>query len=195
MAETCSHHDVSRKGVGVTAHFVAALRSIENDKDVAVRLFRDPYAGVLAGELGARSASKMFNSAVTSDKPENSEVKVVPLGLIEGVAIRTRKIDDETIKYLIQEPLLQICVLGAGLDTRPWRIDLSETDHSTVDISRFNYFEVDFPEMFDYKLPLLQTANAVSKFNYVSVVADLSVSGWTEKLISAGLIPQYPHSG
>jgi methyltransferase (TIGR00027 family) len=45
---------------------------------------------------------------------------------------------------------------------------------------------VDFPEIFDYKLPALSAAGAVSKFLYKNVVADLSLPGWTEKLLAAG---------
>jgi O-methyltransferase involved in polyketide biosynthesis len=50
-----------------------------------------------------------------------------------------------------------------------------------------NYFEVDFPESFAYKLPTLKDAGAVSHCGeYHSVQADLSLPTWMEKLINEG---------
>ena len=106
-------------------------------------------------------------------------------GLINGVAVRTRKIDDEAKQFLQKVPQSQVCVLGAGLDTRPWRID--DTNSSNI-----KYFEVDFPEMFQYKLSVLSEAGASSKFDYICVNADLSLPGWTDKLVAAGFNPSLP---
>lgn len=54
------------------------------------------------------------------------------------------------------------------------------------------YFEIDFPEVFDFKLNVLHEAGAVSEFAYHSVSADLSVPGWTDSLIAAGYDPKVP---
>jgi methyltransferase (TIGR00027 family) len=109
-------------------------------------------------------------------------------GLMDGVAVRTRKIDDELRQYLTSIPNAQICILGAGLDTRAWRItdDASGAPKSNV------IFEVDFPEIFAFKLPVLSAAGAVANFDYRNVIADLSLPGWTEHLIAAGFRNDLP---
>jgi methyltransferase (TIGR00027 family) len=110
---------------------------------------------------------------------EPNEVTISSHGRVDGIAVRTRKIDDEIIKGYSKNGYRQICVLGAGLDTRAWRLS-NDSKHG------IKYFEVDFPELFAYKLPLLETAGAVSSFEYHSVIADLSLSVWPEMLIAAG---------
>lgn len=54
----------------------------------------------------------------------------------------------------------QVCVLGAGLDSRAWRLKISDIfKDSTTAIrpasSKIGYFEIDFPELFNYKLSVL----------------------------------------
>lgn len=142
-----------------------------------------------------RSLSPLVSSFTSL--PYYSTIEGLPdfsVGLVYGVAVRTRKIDDETERYLRANPSCQVCCLGAGLDTRPWRIDLTAPNEGKdpVDTSRIGYFEVDFPEIFDFKLPILADAGAISKFDYRNVVADLSLPGWTDKLISAGFSPSIP---
>ena len=44
MASTTSHQDASRSGVGVTAHGVAYMRSLETAKGPEKALIQDPYA-------------------------------------------------------------------------------------------------------------------------------------------------------
>ena len=53
MAAITSHHDETRKGVGVTAHMCAYIRGLESAKSPADRLIYDPYASALAGEVAA----------------------------------------------------------------------------------------------------------------------------------------------
>jgi methyltransferase (TIGR00027 family) len=135
-------------------------------------LFRDPYAALMGGDVGRAFVAK--KNSLGSE-----------LGIIDGLAVRTRKIDDEMIKGYKNDGFKQICVLGAGLDTRAWRLP-NDSNHD------IKYFEVDFPELFDYKLPLLATAEAVSQFNYHSVVADLSLPAWPDVLIASGFDPSQP---
>ena len=58
MAAITSHHDETRKGVGVTAHMCAYIRGLESAKSPADRLIFDPYASALAGEVAAEYISK-----------------------------------------------------------------------------------------------------------------------------------------
>lgn len=192
MAQVCSHKDLSRANVGATAHGVASMRGMEHNRvPASSRLFSDPFAELLGANFGRSTANGKHSTIVVNyigdtkiDQffADNEPTMKIPQGLVDGVAVRTRKIDDETKKYIndASSPL-QICVLGAGLDTRPWRIE--DLD---MNLKRIKYFEVDFPEMFEYKLPVLMEAKAVSQFEYISVSADLSVPGWVDKLTAAG---------
>ncbi len=104
------------------------------------------------------------------------------IGMINGLSVRTKRIDDE----LEKNNLTQICVFGAGLDTRPWRIKKPSSVADPI-----HYFEVDFPEVFAFKLATLHDAGAVSEYEY-SVGTDLSVSGWSQVLIDSGFNPNIP---
>jgi len=169
-AATCSHQDETRKGVSSTAHGVAAIRAIETQLDSSIRLFNDPYANALAGAVGKEFIDKNNNMRG---------------GNIDRGAVRTRKIDDEILRAVNEENFKQVCVLGAGLDSRAWR--LQKTVEHPV-----HFFEVDFQEIFDFKLPVLNSEGAVTPFLYHNVVADLSIDTWPEVLIAAGFDPNIP---
>lgn len=162
MAAECSHKDEARKGVSSTAHGVASLRAMEAELDPSVQLFSDPYAALLGGEVG----QKFINAVKKREK--------TPYALIDGLAVRTKRIDDEVRSV----PFKQICVPGAGLDARAWR--LKKNGDEPV-----HYFEVDFPEIFNFKLNTLASANATTEFVYHSVNTDLSLDGWCDDLIAA----------
>ena len=102
------------------------------------------------------------------------------------MSFRTSKIDSDIKKALLEKGFKQVCVLGAGLDTRPWRL---ETGLSKDEVK---YFEVDFPEIFHYKLPILQKNGAVELVDYCKVEADLSLPSWLEQLEQAGFKKDIP---
>jgi methyltransferase (TIGR00027 family) len=163
MASSVSHKDTSRSGVGVTAHGVSALRHYETTRG-ADALIRDPFAELLSGEIGS--------AWVESLEPCKKA------GMIDGLAVRTRRIDDDIAAVVNVEGGVQVVVLGAGLDSRPWRLG-EFIKRST------NWFEVDFPEIFDYKLPIVSVGSTGS-IRHVRVDADLSTPTWINKLIESG---------
>jgi O-methyltransferase involved in polyketide biosynthesis len=101
-----------------------------------------------------------------------------------------------------------VCIAGAGLDTRAWRLHLErkltklpadgeapgstsvEYVPATVNPlpSSLTWFEVDFPEIFEFKLKALETAGARLGCNYKTVQTDLSLPDWPEKLLAAGTL-------
>lgn len=105
--------------VSDTAFLVAHCRAVESARTDA--LFVDPLAERLAGEKG-RSITESF-----------------PFGpMVEwNVAIRTVIIDD-FIASAIARGVDTVLCLGAGLDTRPYRLDLP---------SDLTWIEVDYPDM------------------------------------------------
>jgi methyltransferase (TIGR00027 family) len=102
----------------------AAYRAIESESPQA--LFRDPLADKLAGERGR---------AIIASLP--------PQAMMGGwtVIIRTCIID-ELIQQAITEGVDTILNLGAGLDTRPYRMTLPET---------LRWIEVDHPAIIEWK--------------------------------------------
>ncbi len=202
-----SHHDVERQGVGVTAHVVAVVRAIETSRGEGVRLINDPFAEPLAGEIGQNylfSYSRIGIFLLGSTFLRNAFWLLSPLlrgypelGMLDGLPIRTRNIDDEIRSNLINHGIEQICVLGAGLDARPWRLKQADIFQQSANpqfqgntLSRISYFEYDFPELFEYKLKVLEEHQASSDFNYVKVESDLSLPNWEEKLLEKGFQPE-----
>lgn len=109
--------------VSDTAYWIAHHRSVETQRPDA--LFHDPLAGVLAGDRGKNIADAMPRSFMTA----------------WAIVMRTCIIDDH-IRLAIAEGADAVLNLGAGLDTRPYRMDLPAS---------FTWTEVDYPHIIDYK--------------------------------------------
>lgn len=176
MAEICSHQDHSRVFVSSTAHIVAYIRGLESIKDE--RLFSDPFAMDLAGEVGKKTLT-IVNDAEGADWSAAQKNRFA-----NAIAVRTRVIDNFLLQTLKENEIVQVVVPGAGLDTRPWRLMFPGAP------SKIHYFEIDFPEVFTYKLSVLQSKNATPQCQYHNVIADLSLAdSWPERLKEAGFDP------
>jgi methyltransferase (TIGR00027 family) len=212
-AAVCSHQDNSRQGVGKTAHVVAMLRAVETNRGEGRRLINDPFASRLAGETGngyVRSFASIAYFLLGSDllrflfyilSPFLANVS--SFGMIDGIAIRSRRIDDEIIHHIRHDNIKQVAVLGAGLDARAWRL---KYDHIFQDLTtkqskeKVKYFELDFKEIFDFKLRVVNEycieqgipQEKRSDFEYIPVVSDLSLPTWPETLMGAGFDPKVP---
>jgi methyltransferase (TIGR00027 family) len=117
------------KNVSDTAFWVATYRALESKKENP--LFRDPLAEELAGEYGKRVSGSM---------------KPIARYAYWSVTIRTCLIDDYLLKY-IDQGYKTIINLGAGLDTRPYRLTMPADTQ---------WIEIDFPEVIDFKNKKLQ---------------------------------------
>lgn len=91
--------------VSDTAFWVAHYRGLEGERRDA--LFRDPLAARLAGERGRKIAHEIPGGSFTS----------------WVVVIRTCMIDD-FIRFAVADGVDTVLNLGAGLDTRPYRMEL-----------------------------------------------------------------------
>jgi methyltransferase (TIGR00027 family) len=103
-----------------TALLTAAWRAMESERTDA--LFHDPLAAGLAGERGLR---------IAGTKPDGAWV----------VAIRTVLIDG-FLRAAISSGVDTVVNLGAGMDARPYRMDLPPS---------LRWFEVDHPSLIDDK--------------------------------------------
>jgi methyltransferase (TIGR00027 family) len=109
--------------VSDTAFGVAHFRALESER--ADALFRDPLAGRLAGDEGKKIAGAM----------------PVPALARQMVVIRTCIIDDY-IQQAIASGVDTVLNLGAGLDTRPYRMDLPVS---------LIWVEADYPHVIEFK--------------------------------------------
>ncbi|WP_239097428.1 class I SAM-dependent methyltransferase [Asanoa ferruginea] len=142
-----------------TAHWIAAVRARETRR--ADRLFADPLASELAGEQGAAMMSR-------SEAASGGENRFIP--------VRVRWFDD-AITAAVGAGIRQVVLLGAGLDTRPYRLDLP----GDVD-----WFEVDRSTLFSLKEPVLAGASPCCRRH--TVAADLA-GDWAAPLCAAGFDP------
>jgi methyltransferase (TIGR00027 family) len=116
-----------------TAFMVATYRAMESERPDA--LFHDPLARKLAGERGEKIVASM--SAGLRRWPTAMRPRI----MVWMMAIRTRIIDD-FITCAIARGADAILNLGAGLDTRPYRMDLPPS---------LAWIEVDYPRTIEFK--------------------------------------------
>jgi len=125
--------------VSSTAYGAAFLRAIENLLPEDKRLFEDPYS-----EKILPSAYKFFVTIMRPPVMWNLLMNMIEKsspGVVGGIICRTRYIDDLLINA-IQEGIETVVNLGAGMDTRAFRIP---------GIENIKYFELDSPEILKVK--------------------------------------------
>jgi methyltransferase (TIGR00027 family) len=129
--------------VSDTALLVAACRALETTRPHG--LVRDPFAAQLGGERGMAMLRALPNPEV----------------MCFGIAIRSRFLD-ELVVATAPKVAAVVC-LGAGLDTRPWRLDLPPD---------LRWIEADFPAMLDYKSGMMAQHQPKCRLERIS--ADLT---------------------
>jgi methyltransferase (TIGR00027 family) len=132
--------------VADTALWIAAYRAEETKRDDAI--FKDKLAEKLAGEKGYK---------IMMETPHTEAMAF-------AMVMRTSAID-KLILRAIQEGIDTVINLGAGLDTRPYRMKLPKS---------LTWIEVDFESIINYKNELLKTDLPVCKLQ--RVVCDLTNS-------------------
>lgn len=121
------------RNISDTARWVAVYRARESDRPDAV--FRDPFARRLAGERGEQIANSM------------------PLGRDNDWSMVTRTyLIDQFVTDQIRQGVDMVVNLAAGLDSRPYRLQLPP---------RLHWIEVDLPEILDYKENILRDEKPV----------------------------------
>lgn len=127
--QTLDNLGESIEDVSDTALWVAYYRAEESRRPDA--LFRDPLAATLSGDRGQKIADSMAEGSAHTRM---------------NVVVRTMIID-EFVQTLVADGIEQVINLGAGLDTRPYRLQLPPNVH---------WIEVDYPKMIEYKSNLLR---------------------------------------
>jgi methyltransferase (TIGR00027 family) len=106
------------------------------------------------------------------------EAVSLPPGASEFLAVRTRFFDDE-VRAACDGGIRQVVLLAAGLDCRAFRLDWPDG---------VRLFELDLPEMFAFKEPVLASAGAVARCERAVVTVDLR-GPWADVLTTAGFDP------
>ena len=143
------------ENVSDTAFMVAQYRAMESARPDA--LFQDPFAARLAGEKGRLAARTLLTRWATS----------------WAVAIRTVIIDD-FIRDAIANGTRIILNLGAGLDARPYRMDLPPD---------LIWIEADYADVLAYKQEVL--AGETPRCQLEQIAVDLSDARARREFLSA----------
>jgi methyltransferase (TIGR00027 family) len=130
-----------------TARWVAVYRAWESTRPDA--LFRDPYADILAGERG-RAIARLMPRQARSGWP---------------IIVRTQLIDD-LVRAAISQGCDCVLNLAAGLDTRPYRLELPQS---------LRWIEADLPALVDEKERALADAKPRCQLSRIRV--DLADAG------------------
>lgn len=161
------------KDVSDTAFWVATFRAQEMDQPIP--LFKDPLAKRLSGERGERISASMEGRSITG----------------WTIVVRTVIIDN-FIQQLIQAGAIDTVInLGAGLDTRPYRLTLPP---------ELQWIEADYPNMMQFKNEQLKNETPQCKLERIEVdLADASaratffaaVSAKTQRalILTEGVLP------
>lgn len=164
--------------VSDSSRSIAALRAIETEGrggDPAP-LFADPFAAALAGEAALARVRARGGAG------DNGRI-----------AIRTRFFDDAVKDALARcddgKGPWQVVLLGAGLDTRAWRLAPPASAPKARAV-----FEVDVREVLDAKQALLRGEPLTLAESYAAVRSNLNVprdarGGWADALRRAGHDP------
>jgi methyltransferase (TIGR00027 family) len=147
-------------GIGSTALGVARFRAEETRRPD--RLYADPLADAFLEAAG--------------DVDIDDFVRVIEeSGIAAHVVLRTRFFDD-VVLAACGNGCRQVVVLGAGLDTRAHRLALPAASR---------VFELDLPELFAFKEPVLAGRAGAGGADRVVVQADLE-GDWAAALAAAG---------
>lgn len=170
--------------VGRTALMVAAERALETERGPDA-LFQDPFARELGGPEGVAMSDTFEKSAARVG------FKGWPKFHKTWSAVRTRFVDDalteavESMAKAAKDGKLQLVNLGAGVDTRPYRLKCYRAFRTS--------FEVDRPEVNALKTAIFKRLGATPHCPVVTVAADLREPGaLSAALKAAGFDPRSP---
>lgn len=143
-----------------TAFWTASVRALESGRED--RLFNDPWADILAGQVGAAWIR------------QRSKASVLP------IVLRTRYFGDFLQQTAANENIKQVVFMAAGLDTRAYRLEWPEGTR---------IYELDQSTVFDHKEQVLKSAGAAPACTRQAIGIDLT-GHWEDALVMTGFNPQ-----
>ncbi len=130
------------RDISATAHLVAMYRALASE--CPKTHCQDPFARLLAGGQGELLVE------VLGEKQQGTT----------ALAIRTAAIDQMLQHIIATEKISTVLNLGAGLDTRPYRLALPSTLH---------WIEVDLPDILSYKEQKLEGVQPTCKLDRIKL--------------------------
>ncbi|MFI9291650.1 class I SAM-dependent methyltransferase [Streptomyces gardneri] len=161
-------------GVGLTALLVAAARAIETHRHDS--LAQDDYA-----EHFVRAAPASADWPVRIEQVPDGDDNPLWGRFARYFGLRTRVLDDFLLRS-VGTYVRQVVLLGAGLDTRAFRLDLP---------SDLVVYEIDRAGVLAFKQRVLTDLSAAPKVKRVAVPVDLRAD-WVTALTTAGFDPEVP---
>ncbi|TDC63795.1 class I SAM-dependent methyltransferase [Streptomyces hainanensis] len=161
-------------GVGLTALLVAAARAIETHRGDS--LARDPYA-----EHFVRSAPACAGWPVHPGEVPDGDANPLWGRFARYFGLRTRVLDDFLVRS-VAGGARQVVLLGAGLDTRAFRLDWP---------AGCVIFEIDRDSVLAFKHRVLGDVSATPRATRVPIPVDLRAD-WVAALTGAGFDPAEP---
>ena len=143
----------------------AAVRAHESKR--ADRLFDDPWAALLAGQV----EQKWSGHSSTNSNSRGSDPAIV---------IRTKFFDDFLLHAAAEYQIRQVVIVTTGMDTRAFRLAWPEGTR---------LFELDQPELLAQKEQLLSSAGASPTCWRQILGIDLRDFYWADALCQAGFDP------
>lgn len=133
------------KHISDTARWMAYARAMEAQRPDA--LFRDPISRRLAGAEGESIANEIGDAEL----------------IARGIAVRTAVMDELILHTVGRHSVDLVLNVGAGLDTRPWRLALPPA---------LRWVDVDLPDILDYKAGIIAGAHPACE--YEALPADIN---------------------
>ncbi|MFI9630920.1 class I SAM-dependent methyltransferase [Streptomyces sp. NPDC052042] len=161
-------------GVGLTALLVAAARAIETHRHDS--LAQDTYA-----EHFVRAAPACAHWPVRIEQVPDGDGNPLWGRFARYFGLRTRVLDDFLLRS-VRTSARQVVLLGAGLDTRAFRLDWP---------SGCVIFEIDRAGVLAFKHQVLTDLPATLKVKRIPVPVDLRAD-WVTALTTAGFNPAAP---
>lgn len=158
----------------LSAMGAAALRAIESYRSEKERLFEDRFARGFMTPFW-RGIIEVMRLPVIGTALLALRERQVP-GTVGGIICRTRFIDD-ALRDALLKSLDQVVILGAGFDSRPYRIP---------DIGEVRVFEVDHPVVQAQKQTYLQQMLGMLPPHVVFVPIDFDEQDLEGEMAAAG---------
>ncbi|HEY4036910.1 MAG TPA: SAM-dependent methyltransferase [Ktedonobacteraceae bacterium] len=158
-----SYNNSGKEALAATACWTAAMRA--NESDHVDSLFHDPWANLLAGQVG-----RDWVDHISTKLGRAHEI---------GLVVRTKFFDDFLLRATTEHLVRQVVTVAAGMDTRGFRLAWP---------AQTRLFELDQPELLAHKEQLLSSVGAFPTCWRQTIGVDLRDS-WSDTLCQAGFDP------
>jgi methyltransferase (TIGR00027 family) len=165
-----------RKGPSKMAENIALIRAGEASRPEAERICYDPYAiRFISPEV-----LEFMTRYPEQFRAQQEQVDRAMPGLGNTAVARVRYIDD-TVKTALKDGIEQLVILGAGYDTRAYRIEGAD---------KVRVFEVDHPDTVGYKMEKIREIFGALPAHVTYVPTDLEVVSLGQRLTESGYDPK-----